>query len=155
MDSRVAFSFISITPPFLYGISASTTAYYTVSPIIRHSRLNFSAISVFHILCSEVQPHILSNGFYIPFSVYPGYLVRCQPSFNSRPHSLETISAMSCLNFRVESLEIRRSHFGFCRCTTAEDSRLDLDISCVLVVDDRRTDLIYCFLMRYGSFLVV
>jgi hypothetical protein len=37
-------------------------------------------------------------------------------------------------------------------CATA-DSFLDLDISCVLVVDDRRTDLICCFLMRYGSFL--
>src|SRR5271155_64032 len=35
-------------------------------------------------------------------------------------------------------------------CATA-DSFLDLDISCVLVVDDRRTDLICCFLMRYGS----
>jgi len=37
-------------------------------------------------------------------------------------------------------------------CTTA-DSFLDLDISCVLVVDDRRRDLVCCFLMRYGSFL--
>ena len=36
-DFRIAFSFISITPPsFLYGISASTTVYYIVSPIIRH-----------------------------------------------------------------------------------------------------------------------
>ena len=37
-------------------------------------------------------------------------------------------------------------------CSTA-DSFLDLDISCVLVVDDRRMDLICCFLMRFGSFL--
>ena len=37
-------------------------------------------------------------------------------------------------------------------CAAAE-SFLDLDISCVLVVDDRRTDLGCCFLMRYGSFL--
>ena len=37
-------------------------------------------------------------------------------------------------------------------CATA-DSFLDLNISCVLVVDDRRTDLICRFLMRYGSFL--
>jgi hypothetical protein len=41
----------------------------------------------------------------------------------------------------VESLEIRRSQFGFCR-RPAADSRLDLDISCFSVVDDRRTDLI-------------
>ena len=58
---------------------------------------------------------------------------------------------MSCLNFRVESLEIRRSQFGFGR-RPAADSHLDLNISCVLVVDDRRTDLICCFL-RYGSSL--
>jgi len=35
---------------------------------------------------------------------------------------------------------------------TAADSFLDLEISCVLVVDDRRMDLICCFL-RYGLFL--
>ena len=46
---------------------------------------------------------------------------------------------------------VRRSQFGSCR-STAADLRLDLDISCVLVVDDRRTDLNCCFL-RYGSFL--
>jgi hypothetical protein len=40
------------------------------------------------------------------------------------------------------------SQFGFCR-RTAVDSLLDLDIACVLVVDDRRMDLICCSL-RYG-----
>jgi hypothetical protein len=49
-DFRIPFSFISIAPSFLYGISASTTAYYTVSPIIGHFRLFFSPISVFDIL---------------------------------------------------------------------------------------------------------
>jgi hypothetical protein len=46
------------------------------------------------------------------------------------------------------------SQFGFCR-RTAVDSLLDLDIACLLVVDDRRMDLVCCFsgLMRYGSFL--
>jgi len=43
------------------------------------------------------------------------------------------------------------SQFGFCM-RTAVDSLLDLDIACVLVVDDRRMDLICCFL-RFGSFL--
>ena len=37
-------------------------------------------------------------------------------------------------------------------CATV-DSCLDLDISYILVVDDRRTDLVCCFLMRYGEFL--
>ena len=45
---------------------------------------------------------------------------------------------------------VRRSQFGSCRRTVA-DSLLDLDVGCVLVVDDRCTDLI-CF-VRYGSFL--
>ena len=50
LDFRLAFSFISITPPsFLCGISASTTAYHTVSPISCHLRLFFSPISVFDI----------------------------------------------------------------------------------------------------------
>jgi len=67
----------------------------------------------------------------------PGGFFLMQPSFNSRPHFRETISAMSSLKFRVESLEIRRSQFGFLQTyyCTAADSRLDLDISCVLVVD--------------------
>ena len=43
------------------------------------------------------------------------------------------------------------SQFGFCR-RTAVNSLLDLDIACLLVVDDRRMDLICCFL-RYGSSL--
>jgi hypothetical protein len=37
------------------------------------------------------------------------------------------------------------SQFGFCR-RTAVESLLDLDIACFLVVDDRRMDLICCFL---------
>jgi hypothetical protein len=49
LDFHVAFSFISIAPSF-HGISASTTVYYTVSPIICHFRLFFSPISAFDIL---------------------------------------------------------------------------------------------------------
>jgi hypothetical protein len=36
------------------------------------------------------------------------------------------------------------SQFGFCR-RTAVDSLLDLDIACLLGVDDRRMDLVCCF----------
>jgi hypothetical protein len=39
-----------------------------------------------------------------------------------------------------------------CALLYSRDSFLDLDILCVLVVDDRRMDLICCFL-RYGSSL--
>jgi hypothetical protein len=58
---------------------------------------------------------------------------------------------MSCLGSSGVWEIVRRSQFGSCR-RTAADLRLDLDISCVLVVDDRRMDLNGCFL-RYGLFL--
>src|SRR5271156_1773719 len=58
---------------------------------------------------------------------------------------------MSCLGSSGVWEIVRRSWFGSCR-RTADDLCLDLDISCVLVIDDRRMDLNCCFL-RYGSFL--
>ena len=57
---------------------------------------------------------------------------------------------MSCLGSSGVWEIVRRSQFGSCR-RTAADLRLDLDISCVLMVDDRM-DLNGCFL-RYGLFL--
>jgi hypothetical protein len=51
---------------------------------------------------------------------------------------------MSCLGSSGVWEIVRMSQFGFCR-RTAVDSLLDLDIACLLVVDDRRRDLICCF----------
>jgi len=89
---------------------------------------------------------------YIPSRSIPDTSYGANPTFNSRPHSLETISAMyDVVLGLVWSLGDCTKESVWILQTYCSRLRLDLNISCVLVVDDRHTDWNGCFL-RYGSF---
>jgi hypothetical protein len=55
-------------------------------------------LSLRHTVIKRTFTHFLSSSLYTSFRSIPDISYGTNPTFNSRPHSLETISAMSCLD---------------------------------------------------------
>ena len=140
-----------------YKSTTSTTVYYAVSPMIRHLHLFFFPISGLNTQ-SEEHSHFLWSSFYI---CYIGLfrIPRTVPTPLSTLVHIPLKQSRQCRAWtRLEFWRfVWRSQLEYDMCATA-DSFLDLDFSCVLVVDDRYTDLVCCFrwdMVRFWSGLNV